>query len=137
MITDTTERGLETLICDWLTGARGSKLPPEATSERPSDYTLGWVLGDSKDYEREFCVDLDKLSAFLRHTQPEVAESLDLGNDSPTRRRFLARLQWEITKRGTIDVLRNGIKHGPHHIDLMYGTPSLGNRGVEEGSRSL
>ncbi|RME67196.1 MAG: type I restriction endonuclease subunit R, partial [Verrucomicrobia bacterium] len=26
-----------------------------------------------------------------------------------------------------IDVLRHGIKHGPHHIDLFYGTPSPGN----------
>ena len=24
-------------------------------------------------------------------------------------------------------MLRNGVKHGPHHIDLMYGTPSPGN----------
>ncbi len=32
-----------------------------------------------------------------------------------------------MTKRGTIDVLRKGIKHGPHQVDLMYGTPSPGN----------
>ncbi len=31
----------------------------------------------------------------------------------PARQKFLARLQGEITKRGVIDVLRNGIKHGP------------------------
>ena len=24
-------------------------------------------------------------------------------------------------------MLRNGIKHGPHHVDLFYGTPSPGN----------
>ena len=55
------------------------------------------------------------------------AEALDLSDDSPTRRKFLARLQGEISKRGAIDVLRYGIKHGPHHIDLFYGTPSPGN----------
>ena len=54
-----------------------------------------------------------KLSDFLRDTQPEVAESLDLENDSPTRRKFLFRIQGEVAKRGTIDVLRKGIKHGP------------------------
>src|SRR5438034_10410969 len=27
---------------------------------------------------------------------------------------------------GVIDVLRHGIKDGPHHIDLFYGTPSPG-----------
>ena len=45
----------------------------------------------------------------------------------PSGRKFLARLQGEISKRGTIDVLRKGIKHGPHHLDLFYGTPSPGN----------
>ena len=49
------------------------------------------------------------------------------GNESPVRRKLLARLQGEITKRGSIDVLRNGIKHGPIHLDLFYGTPSQGN----------
>jgi len=64
---------------------------------------------------------------FLAATQPEVTEAADLGSDTPTRRKFLARLQGEITKRGTIDVLRKGIKDGPHQFDLFYGTPSAGN----------
>jgi type I restriction enzyme R subunit len=50
-----------------------------------------------------------------------------LENDSPTRRKFLARLQGEITKRGVISVLRSGIKHQQHDITLFYGTPSPGN----------
>jgi len=33
----------------------------------------------------------------------------------------------KISKRGTVDVLRRGIKHGPHHLDLFCGTPSPGN----------
>ena len=44
----------------------------------------------------------------------------------------LARLQGEITKRGTIDVLRKGIKHGPANVDLFYGTPSPGNQKAKE-----
>ena len=52
--------------------------------------------------------------------------------DGPTRLKFLARLQGEISKRGTIDVLRNGIKHGPLHLDLFYGTPSPGNEAAKE-----
>ena len=83
--------------------------------------------GDPEDYKREHCVDLAQLSAFLRETQPEVVGPLDLDQDSPARRRFLSRLQGEIAKRGTIDVLRKGIKHGPHSIDLFYGTPSPEN----------
>ncbi len=30
----------------------------------------------------------------------------------------MARLQGEVTKRGVIDVLRHGLKHGPH--DVMF-----------------
>ena len=95
--------------------------------ERQSIYGAGWICGDPQDYDREYCVDLAQLSAFLHATQPDVTESLDLSQDSPTRRKFLARLQGEVTKRGTIDVLRKGLKHGPLQIDLMYGTPSPGN----------
>ncbi len=72
-------------------------------------------------------MDLVQLSAFLQATQPKVAKALDLGNDSPTRRSFLARLQGQITKRGTIDVIRKGVRHGPHSIDVFYGTPSAEN----------
>jgi len=46
---------------------------------------------------------------------------------TPVRRKFLARLQREITKRGVIDVLRKGLKHEKHDLALFYGTPSPGN----------
>ena len=127
MTTDTSEKGLERLICTALTGAACDPPQGSMVHERPSSYGAGWICGDSQDYDREYCVDLAQLSAFLRATQPVSAESLDLGQDSPTRRKFLARLQGEITRRGIIDVLRKGVKHGPHQIDLMYGTPSPGN----------
>ena len=73
----------------------------------------------------------------MRETQPDVVDALDLEQDGPTRRKFLARLQGEITKRGTIDVLRHGLKHGPHHLDLFYGTPSPGNLKAAELEASL
>ena len=63
----------------------------------------------------------------MQATQPKAAETLDLDQDGPTRRKFLARLQGEISKRGVIDLLRHGVKHGPLQIDLFYGTPSPGN----------
>ena len=127
MTTDTSEKGLEALICAALTGGPGDPAPGGMVGERPAVYGAGWLSGDPQDYDREHCVDLAQLSLFLRETQPNAAESLDLGRDSPTRRKFLARLQGEISKRGTVDVLRKGVKHGAHQVDLMYGTPSPGN----------
>ena len=137
MTTDTSEKGLESLICATLTGHPNDPTQSGFSGERPATYGTGWLWGEPRDYDREYCVDLAQLSAFLGVTQPEVAGSLDLSLDSPTRpacaaaaagrRKFLARLQGEITRYGTIDVLRKGIKHGPHQVDLFYGTPSPGN----------
>jgi type I restriction enzyme R subunit len=128
---DTSEAGLETLICRALTGSDCAPRPsgaPAVVAETPPPYGgLGWLPGDPADYDREYCVDRVQLAAFLRSTQPEVAEALDLDHDSPTRRKFLARLQGEVSKRGVVDVLRGGIQHGPHRVELFYGTPSPGN----------
>ena len=133
MPTDTSECGLERLIC---TALAGHPCEPPATgtvAEPPAGYGgVGWSGGNFHDYDREYCVDLVQLSAFLRTTQPKAAESLGLSEDGPTRRKFLARLQGEISKRGSIDVLRHGIDHGPHHLDLFYGTPSAGNQKAKE-----
>jgi len=128
MSTDTSERGLERLICIALTGhACDPPKPGEEMHDRLATYRAEWIGGSPNDYDREYCVDLAQLSAFLRETQPVVAGKLALSEDGPTRRNFLARLQGEISKRGTIDVLRHGIKHGAHNLDLFYGTPSAGN----------
>jgi type I restriction enzyme R subunit len=128
--TDTSEKGLEKLIVEAMVGQAAGEGPPpgEGISLIRERYGgTGWIPGQAEDYDREFCVDLPQLSAFLHATQPKVAEALDLANDSPTRRKFLARLQGEISKRGVIDILRHGIKDGPHHMDLFYGLPSPGN----------
>ena len=113
MTTDTSEKGLEALIV--------RSLIDEA----------GYVTGDSKDFDRDHAVDLAKLFDFLNATQPEVVEALGIGADGPKRLQFLHRLQGEIAKRGVIDVLRNGVKHGPGSVELFFGTPTPGNAKAE------
>ena len=111
---DTSEKGLETLIVESLVK------------------NSGYQLGKSEDYDVEYALDLAKLSEFLKESQPKTYESLGLDEDSPMRVKFLNRLQGEISKRGVVDVLRNGIKHGPLSIDLFYGAPTPGNKKAEE-----
>ena len=131
--TDTSERGLERLICTALAGHPCEPLAAGASAAPPAGYGgVGWSGGSFHDYNREYCVDLEQLEAFLNATQPKAAQSLGLSEDGPTRRAFLARLQGEIVKRGTIDVLRHGIKHKAHNLDLFYGTPSAGNEKAKE-----
>ena len=70
---------------------------------------------------------VEEQAAIMRSFLEGLVDAFDLDQDSPTRQKFLARLQGEIGKRGVIDVLRKGIKHGPHDVTLFYGTPTPGN----------
>ena len=134
MKTDTTERGLERLICAALTGGPCDPVPdqPDRVRERPAAYGTGWICGEPGDFDREYCVDVAQLAAFLMATQPDVVESLGLAHDGPARRKFLARVEGEVMKRGAIDVLRNGVKHGPGHLEFFYGTSSPENAKATE-----
>ena len=87
----------------------------------------GWVEGRLSDYVAPYAVDLGHFTAFIELTQPGLVEPLGLTAESPTRHKFLSRLQGEITRRGVVHVLRNGVDHHGHHIDLYYPTPAPGN----------
>ena len=60
-------------------------------------------------------------------TQPDTCETLGLDGEGPKRARFLRRLQGEIARRGVVDVLRAGIRHGPAQVTLFYGAPTPDN----------
>ena len=128
-MTDTSERGLERLICTALTGSPcdAPLSPTGLEGEADPSSGAGWICGAPNDYDREYTVDPAQLLAFLVETQPDAFEGLRLEDDGSGRRKFLARLQGEISRRGVIDVLRKGVKDGPHHVELFYGTPSPGN----------
>jgi type I restriction enzyme R subunit len=66
MTTDTSERGLEDLICIAMTGrASVAPLLVEGIQSPPESYGgTGWLLGDARDYDRECCVDLVYLGTF-------------------------------------------------------------------------
>ena len=128
MTTDTSEKGLERLICAALTGAPCDPPQGGTVRERPSSYGAGWICGDPQDYDREYCVDLAQLSAFLHATQPVAAESLDLGrrqSDAAQVPGPAARERSRSAGPSTCSARASGT--GPHQIDLMYGTPSPGN----------
>jgi type I restriction enzyme R subunit len=134
MPTDTSEKGLETLIMRHMTGADG--LAPIGLVDGVAEASLpfggnGWMAGDPQTYDRAYAIDPAQLFAFLRATQPAETQKLGLGGfgnkQDMARLKFFARLSGEIAKRGVIDVLRHGVKHGALSFDLFYGTPSPGN----------
>ena len=136
MTTDTSEKGLETLIMRHMTGEDGIAVVPNRVAERPPPYGgTGYTAGSAHDYDRAHALDVPQLFAFLRTTQPEAFRKLALAdaNDAKdiNRLKFLVRLSGEIGKRGVIDVLRKGVEHRPLHFDLFYGTASPGNAKAE------
>jgi type I restriction enzyme R subunit len=111
---DTSEKGLETLIVESLVNE------------------AGYQQGTNQDYDRDHAVDLTRLLAFMQDTQPKEFENLGLDKDEPKRTQFLHRLQGEITKRGVIDLLRKGVKQGPTSVELYYSAPTPGNKTAEQ-----
>ena len=133
MTTDTSEKGLETLIMRHMTGTDGIAVPPNSIAKLPTPYGgSGYTAGSAQDYDRAHALDVPQFFAFLRATQLNAFEKLGMSdaNDAKdiNRLKFLKRLSGEIGKRGVIDVLRKGIEHHPAgHFNLFYGTPSPGN----------
>ena len=143
MPTDTTEKGLETLIMRHMTGEDGfSSASEPLIRETPDEIAAGkaggsgWHAGSPDAYDRAHCIDVTQLFAFLQATQPDTLAKLNIGNyrdaKNITRQKFLARISSEIGKRGVIDVLRNGIADGPLRFEMFYGTPSPGNAKAAE-----
>ena len=134
MTTDTTELGLERQICTVLVGH--PCIPTETRiDEKPSKEGLGWVGGNFRDYDREYCVDWTQLSLFLNDTQFELSKAMGLDEDGPRRNKFLSRLREQVNSRGTVDVFRRGVEDGAHHVDLFYSTPSHKNLKARERFR--
>lgn len=109
MTTNTKESGMETLIVNWLA--------------EQNDYEEG----NNIDYNKEYAIDETRLFRFLQNTQPEQLERLGIRKSHQKYAQFLNRLQGEISKRGIIDVLRNGIKVYPVDLIMFYLTPTESN----------
>ena len=107
--TNTRENGFETLIVNWLVEHNG------------------YEEGNNTDYNKEYAIDETRLFRFLQNTQPTQMGKLGVFQSEQKKRQFLNRLQGELTKRGIIDVLRNGIKVYPVDLIMFYLTPTENN----------
>lgn len=114
--TDKTENGLEDIIVNWL-------------NTPGCNY---YEKGTNDDYNKEYAVDEVRLFRFLNDTQPVAMERLGVNKSEQKKRAFLNRLSSEITRRGIIDVLRNGVKAYPADLVMFYFTPTEGNEKAKE-----
>ena len=76
MTTDTSEKGLETLIMRHMTGTDGLAVPPRAVIDTPDSGGTGYFAGSPKDFDRAHAIDVPQLFAFFKATQPEAFKKL-------------------------------------------------------------
>jgi type I restriction enzyme R subunit len=114
MPTDTSEKGLESLIVNHLIELEK------------------YIKGESQDFDREHAIDIVKLLEFLSITQGEKIERIGIQDEGIKRAKFLNYLQGEIARKGIIEVLRKPLKYESVSLDLYYCTPSKANLKAKE-----
>ena len=77
-------------------------------------------------YDRALCLMPRDVIDFIYATQPKEWEKLKKHHGTEAKQRFLARLSREIARRGTLDVLRKGIRDSGCRFQLAYFRPSSG-----------
>jgi type I restriction enzyme R subunit len=79
-----------------------------------------------KDYDRALCLLPRDAVDFVLATQPRQWRRLAEHHGVEVRERFLRRLASEVERRGTLDVLRNGVKDSGCKFRLAYFRPASG-----------
>src|SRR6266508_3455549 len=79
-----------------------------------------------EDYDRGLCLLPCDVVDFVLATQPKEWEKLRQHYGAEVKERFLARLSREITRRGALDVLRNGVKDSGCTFRLAFFRPASG-----------
>ena len=86
------------------------------------------------DYDRALCLIPQDVFAFIFATQPEEWEKFRAQYGDEAKGRLLRRLASEVQNRGTLEVLRRGIKANGCTFRLAYFQPSSG---LNEALRTL
>ena len=78
MTTDISEKGLETLIMEAMTGEDGFLFEAASAAKETPDQLAakkakgsGWIASNPKEFDRAYAIDVPQLFQFLLATQPE------------------------------------------------------------------
>jgi type I restriction enzyme R subunit len=86
----------------------------------------GYHKRRSDEYNRSLCLIPRDVIDFIYATQPKEWEKLKTHHGQDVKERFLTRLAHEMTRRGTPDVLRKGLRDTGCKFQLAYFRPSSG-----------
>src|SRR5579884_1425510 len=129
---DISERNFEQTIEAVLIGETPQHLPGGASpaKERGEEYGLikpgGYRKRSSDDYDKRLCLIPVDVLDFIYATQPKEWEKFKKQHGGEAKDRLLARLASEVNTRGTLEVLRKGIKSDGCSFRLAYFRPSSG-----------
>ena len=98
----------------------------EVREQRPNtSYSSGgYRKRRTKNYDAELCLLPTDVVDFVIATQPEEWQRLRQHYGTDSRRRFVVHLSREIRQRGTLDVLRKGLKDMGCHFEMAYFPPA-------------
>jgi len=86
----------------------------------------GYRKRPPEEYDASLCLLPRDVIDFILATQPKEWERLKQHYGAAVKEQFLKRLSREIARRGTLDVLRNGLKDSGCKFQLAYFRPSSG-----------
>ncbi len=127
MTPDISERAFESAIEAAL--IRGVRHGAGEETSWPDDDGLpqgGYRKRHHGDHDRSLCLLPDDVADFVLATQPKQWKKLSQHYGAEAEARFMRRLSSEIGRRGTLDVLRRGIKDMGCAFRLAYFRPSSG-----------
>jgi len=108
--------------------------PAHPTEKRFEDHITNHLVGSGytqrppSSYNKALCLIPEDFIAFVQATQPDQWQKLEkqYGTAEETGRRLCERLQSQIDRKGTLEVLRKGIETRGCKFKLAYFRPSSG-----------
>ncbi len=124
MPVDTSEHNFELTILSSLTDGNDAS-EPSVRYEGSVD-TEGYRQREPDSYNRDRCLIPDDLYDFIVATQPEEWADLKENVSGDPKDHLVRRVSKAVEKRGTLNVLRRGVKLYGCRFDLVYFRPSTG-----------
>lgn len=124
---DISEKNFEATIEQVL--QNGLPTPKGKTAAKPVEGAFvpgGYRKRNPDHYHRSLCLDPDVVLEFIYATQPQEWEKLKAQHGADVKAKFVQRLASEVVKRGTLDVLRRGIKDSGCKFQMAFFKPSSG-----------
>lgn len=108
-----------------------TQITPDSLKEKSfqsliKDYLIndnGYIEGSNRDYDKEYAIDTKCLFDFLETTQEKSMNRLKDIYKTNYRSKIIDNLDRQLRTRGSIDVLKHGIKDYGVKLDLAYFKP--------------